>query len=337
MNRDEHKLFRTIDVVFYLVFVPVVLMLIPLERFWTRDPYFFAIIMAYAVVVHYTNRRFSSFDAILNKDYLRAAIYFGITMLATYLVSIINVRDLRDALGGGPSIAVVKNMRIRSVYLIYVIDISFNVMLGLTRELSRQRIRAQQIIDQKNKAELAMYKSQINPHFMFNTLNTLYGLFISNSDKTEDVFIKFTDMIKYMYSNAQKESISIVEEVKYLKEFIDLHTLRLGEQTKVRFDSQIDDLTAQLPPVLLITFVENAFKYGVSSTCDSEIIVNVTLSKGELNFTTENSIFVRQENNSSGIGIQNSRKRLDLLYGDRYTLDCNAQGNKFTTKLKVYL
>ncbi|MFI3331346.1 MAG: histidine kinase [Rikenellaceae bacterium] len=336
MQIDDKKTSLLIDVGFYLVFVPIVLLLLPLERYITKDPYYLILLMVYFVVVHYTNRRFNSFDAVVKGDYLRAAIYVVLTIVVSYFISTINIRDLRTEDSTGPSVEVVKAMRMRTVFLLYVIDISFNIMLSLTRELFKYRVREEQIKYEKNKAELAMYKTQINPHFMFNTLNTLYGLFISNSDKTGDVFLKFTDIVKYMYSNAEQESITITEEVKYVRQFIDLHTLRLGEQTSVKFKCEIDDPTAMMPPVLLITFIENAFKYGVSSTEKSEILIFLSLKKGQLFFSTKNSVFVRKST-SSGIGILNSRKRLDLLYGDNYMLDCRENANDFIVELSINL
>lgn len=171
---------------------------------------------------------------------------------------------------------------------------------------------------------------------MFNTLNTLYGLYITKSEKTGGVFIKFTDMIKYMYTNAERETIAIAEEIEYLHEYIELQTLRLGAQTTVNFTCDIDNDTLLIPPMILITFVENAFKYGVSSTAVSNIDIKVEVARGYLLFSTQNEVFPRQEK-STGIGIANCRKRLELLYPNRYTLTCTEEGKQFTTYLKIAL
>ena len=115
---------------------------------------------------------------------------------------------------------------------------------------------------EKNRAELALYKAQINPHFLFNTLNALYGLVLTKSDKTESAFIKFSNILKYMYAQTTMETISINNEVEYIRQYVDLQSLRLNKHTQVVFETQIDDEHAKIPPMILITFVENTFKYG---------------------------------------------------------------------------
>ncbi|MFI3304477.1 MAG: histidine kinase, partial [Rikenellaceae bacterium] len=201
----------------------------------------------------------------------------------------------------------------------------------------RQRLEKQEIEAQKDKAELAVYKSQINPHFMFNTLNTIYALNLTGSKRANEVIIKFSNIVKYMYQNSDKEKIMISEEVKYLQEFIDLHSLRLSEETKMMFTHEIDDTSEYVPSMILITFVENVFKYGVSSTVESEININLQLQNKVLIFTSSNTIFSRGEE-STGIGIENCRKRLSLLYPNRYTLECGESEDKIhKTTLRVEL
>lgn len=230
----------------------------------------------------------------------------------------------------------IRGLRDRILLTLLFIDVCFSVMLALLLEVFRQKSKRQSIESEKSKAELALYKSQINPHFMFNTLNTIYALNFTKSAKTGEIIMKFSNIVKYMYQNSLEEKIMITEEVKYLHEFIDLHSLRLNEQTEVNFVSEIDDSSQYIPSMIFITFVENVFKYGVSSSEECSIDISIKLKNKQLSFSTINTIFSRGDN-SSGIGIENCRKRLTLLYPDSYTLECTEKDNKYHTLLKIDL
>lgn len=335
MVLDEKKIFNYMDLGFYIIFIPVILLLVPVDRYVQYDYYFFIVLMIYMAVIHYINRTFNVLDYFIKGDYLKGACFALLTILIAYLVTNIHVpyANMSESL---PPEKALRKMRSMTVWLLYFIDICFSVVLTLVLEIFKNLNMRREIEAEKNKAELALYKSQINPHFMFNTLNTLYGLFITKSEKTEEVFIKFTDMIKYMYSNAEKDKITIISEVKYLTQFIDLHALRLGKQSTVNFSHNIDDDSALLPPMILITFVENAFKYGVSSTNNSSIDINLILSDNELIFTSKNKIFKIKEV-STGIGIENCRKRLELLYPDRYRLESIEEDGFYKIVLNIQL
>lgn len=182
-----------------------------------------------------------------------------------------------------------------------------------------------------------LYKAQINPHFLFNTLNALYGLVLTKSDKTESAFIKFSNILKYMYAQTTMETISINNEVEYIRQYVDLQSLRLNKHTQVVFETQIDDEHAKIPPMILITFVENTFKYGVSSDVDCLILIRITVKKGELLFETENTVMKENHANPHAIGIENCRKRLELLYPNRFTLIMKEENRQFKIRLSIQL
>ena len=156
-------------------------------------------------------------------------------------------------------------MRTQTVWFFFLIVTGFSLAIELTFELFRQILSKQEIEAEKNKAELALYKAQINPHFLFNTLNALYGLVLTKSDKTESAFIQFSNILKYMYAQTTSETIPVCNEIDYIRQYVDLQALRLNKHTHISFETQTDDDQAPIPPMILITFVENAFKYGTSS------------------------------------------------------------------------
>ena len=203
-------------------------------------------------------------------------------------------------------------------------------------ELFRQIISRQQIEAEKNKAELALYKAQINPHFMFNTLNTLYGLVITKSDRAEPAFNRFISMMKYMYTNGVKDFIPLGEEAEYIGQYIELQKERLNEHTKVTFDYTADGENYRIAPMLLITFVENAFKYGVSSHVDTEITIRLTASDGKISFFVGNSVMKTGDGQGKeGIGITNCRKRLALLYPGKHELKISRPDGRFVVELTI--
>lgn len=142
-----------------------------------------------------------------------------------------------------------------------------------------------------------------------------------------------------MYTNSSSETIDVGKEIDYIRQYVDLQLLRLNRHTQVIFESQTDEEQIQIPPMILITFVENAFKYGTSSDEDCSIIIRIIVKEGILNFETHNAIMKNIQGKSSTIGIENCRKRLELLYPGRFSLDItkDTEKNTFKTRLIIRL
>lgn len=230
-----------------------------------------------------------------------------------------------------------QKIRRQTVWFFFLIVSGFSLTIELTIELFRQIISKQQIEADKNKAELALYKAQINPHFLFNTLNALYGLVITKSDKAESAFMKFSNILKYMYAHTTSLMIPISSEIDYIRQYVDLQSLRLNHHTRVEFDVRTDEHDVQIPPMILITFVENAFKYGTSSDEDCTISIRIAVKNGVLHFETENDVMKTPPQDEPAIGIENCRKRMELLYPGRFTLEISEHNRKFRTSLTIQL
>ncbi len=335
---DEKKLFRYMDIGFYLIICPIILLLIPTDRFVEIDPYFFVILVIYMVVTHYIFRRYNPLVYFFMDDKHKTAAVLAATIIISILLSQMEIQDIRqfNRYTKIPSFTI--NMKVRAIWVFYIIELSFTMMVAMVMELFEQNRLRQNIEAERNKAEISLYKSQINPHFMLNTLNTLYGLYITKSDKTGDVFLKFSDMIKYTLSTSDKDRVMLCDEVNYIQEYIDLHSLRLSDQTTVMFNCEIDDDSKMIPPMILITFVENAFKYGVSSSQKSNIEISLTLKNRDFTFRTSNSIFANHHS-STGIGVVNCQRRLDLYFPESHTLEygCDPKTNQYKTLLNIKL
>ena len=273
-----------IDILFCLVILPLIIMLVPVEKWIIHHTYFMLTLIVYLYALYFTYRK----------------------------------------------------ANIPSLFLRHKFGQVFFLIAALF-ELFRQILSKQEIEAEKNKAELALYKAQINPHFLFNTLNALYGLVLTKSDKTESAFIQFSNILKYMYAQTTSETIPVCNEIDYIRQYVDLQALRLNKHTHISFETQTDDDQAPIPPMILITFVENAFKYGTSSDIDCTVLIRIIVKNGQLLFETENTVMKEKKEKTPAIGIENCRKRLELLYPGRFNLTTVQENRQYKIRLTIRL
>lgn len=333
-----------IDLAFCLLFLPLMLLVFPVERWWGTYPRFFLLLVAWLYATYFIYRYFVI--PRLCRTGLRSRVIAGAVVVAslavTFAFASYNITSpfyhLRQQVYDEytfPVWGVRQNQQ--AVWLHYILVVAFCAVVGTLTEAYRQRLARREVELARNKAELALYKSQINPHFLFNTLNTLYGLVITRNDKAESAMERFITLTKYLYNNAGRDWIPISEEVDYIEQYIELQKLRLSACAAVSFDHAVEHSELQLPPMLLITFVENAFKHGISS--EEECFVNITLNQTAncLQFEVVNSVFDRGHADSMRTGIDNCRKRLALLYPARHSLSCERREHDFRVQLTIDL
>ena len=210
-------------------------------------------------------------------------------------------------------------------------------MQSMMNDIYQAKLQSEAFKFNQMEAEFKALSSQINPHFLFNSLNTLYGMIVSRSEKAEEAFVKFTDMLKYMYDNPTAEKISLEKEMEYIDNYVEFQELRHNGHTKVEWVCSIENPTLLIPPMLLITFVENAFKYGSSSSRDCTISIRASEHDGRLLFETENRIMKRPSESQKGIGLENCRNRLELLYPGRYELSISENEDIYKVRLMIEL
>ena len=212
--------------------------------------------------------------------------------------------------------------------------------LKITAEWFKNERTKREMENQKISAELLNLKSQINPHFLFNSLNSIYSLANKNSDKrTAQTILKLSDMMRYMMYESADNIVALEKEIEYLKNYIELQQIRLKETIPVTFNVSGKIGNKMIAPLLLIPFVENAFKHGISYLHESFISIELNFEENHLNFKTTNSISTDlvEKEKSSGIGLENVRKRLDLLYPQKHKLQTFKSENSFTVKLQIQL
>lgn len=190
---------------------------------------------------------------------------------------------------------------------------------------------------EKGQAELALLKSQINPHFFFNTLNNLYGLVVEKSEQAPQVVLKLSEMMRYTIYDGREEFVSLADEVNYLENYIDLHKIRYQKRVNIEFKQEIveDYLIA---PLLFINLLENAFKHGVEGmTEDAFVRIKLSARDKEINFVIENNFEGDTEKKPAGIGLENLQKRLEHLYPKRYQLNIENEAPLYRVDLKINL
>jgi len=184
--------------------------------------------------------------------------------------------------------------------------------------------------------ELQYLKKQIHPHFLFNTLNTIYGFALKRSKDTPDIILKLSNLLDYILYQVNKPQVDLKEEILHIKEYIDLERIRFQDTLKVNFKSDKIPDNKQIAPMLLIPFVENAFKHGNLINGFLEVDIEVSINDNQLDFTICNTVLNEaHEPNKDGIGLANIKKRLELLYEDRYDLKIETIDQRFVVNLKI--
>ena len=207
----------------------------------------------------------------------------------------------------------------------------------------------QNLEEQKTAAELALLKTQINPHFFFNTLNNLYYLTVQNSEKAPTMILQLSDMMRYTIYEGQKQTVSITDEIEYLKNYIELQKIRYQKNVEINFSvgQNMNTENSQIAPLLFIILLENAFKHGVETLRENAFLtVQLDLihikNQKELTFYIENN-FDSEENNElpkkteQGIGLQNLKRRLEFLYPQKYALEIEKKETIYSAKLKIQI
>ena len=210
----------------------------------------------------------------------------------------------------------------------------------IVKEWIKKKIIERKLVEEKLSLELKYLKSQINPHFLYNTLNNLYSIALKNNDNETAVGItKLSNIMRFMLNEVDEKMILLEKEVGYLRSYIELQKLRFSDKDDVdiNFGIEGDVSDIRIPPFIFIVFIENAFKYGINIRKPSFINIKFTIVNDELKFNIRNSIHYKNELPDSGIGLSNIKERLKLLYHDNYTLEINSSDDIFNVELVIRL
>ena len=232
-------------------------------------------------------------------------------------------------------------------FIILIRHISISLFFFAWFSIKKLYIKQQEIESIKTKeqqAQLRMLKGQINPHFLFNTLNTIYASALNKDDMTPDLILKLSDNFRYLLHEGQENVVPLNSEIQHLKDYVNLQKERWASKVIIKWNEKIDEYMQKIPPLLLISFVENAFKYSSMLTGKNhEISLSLQLQEKQFSFRCENNFnnIVDKEIDSnwrkSGIGIENTKKRLQLLFPNKHNLSIGTDKQKFTVDLSIAL
>ena len=202
------------------------------------------------------------------------------------------------------------------------------------RDIERKALIAEA---EKANAELSFLKAQVNPHFLFNTLNNIYSLSEDQHPDTSESIMKLSNIMRYITDEATKDFVPLEDELAIIRDYIDLQQLRLGENIKIDFSLTGDTANKQIAPLILITYIENAFKYGISSREKATITISIRTDEEKISMECRNKIFpVSAPKERTGIGLMNTRQRLQYLYPKKHDLTINADNGYYSVELTLF-
>lgn len=279
----------------------------------------------YLVVLFYLNTRIIIPQLYFRHKYLLLAAYVLLTCVAFYII---------NYLVAPPEVVILPTFTPlgNSFNLfMFIIVYSFSFIYCLYRQYLK-------VNEDRLNTRISFLTAQVNPHFLFNTLNSIHSLSLIKSDKTSDAIVRLSGIMRYAFNEGSQITVELGKEIAYITSYVTLQKLRLTEETTVNLKVSNLDSNLWIVPFLLIPFVENAFKYGTNGEDESQIDIDIDINGRAIDMQVVNDIVpTRDREHSTGIGINTTRQRLQLLYPDRHMLTIKSEQNKFIVQLHLDL
>ncbi|WP_420553699.1 sensor histidine kinase [Tenacibaculum aiptasiae] len=228
-------------------------------------------------------------------------------------------------------------------YKSFSISVMFNIILVILGAViktylawTKNETDKKDIESQKRITELEVLKSQINPHFLFNSLNSIYSLTVKKADEAPEAVIMLSELMRYMLYQANDDFVLLEKEISYIENYVNLQKLRLIDKDGISLNVSGEITNQKIPPLLLISFIENAFKYGIDPIKNSKIIVTIDVDDTHFKFECVNVKNRKQiDDINSGIGLKNTKERLKLLYPNKHKLEISDRDNLYKVSLQL--
>ena len=219
--------------------------------------------------------------------------------------------------------------------ILYFLTLALSIATITLRQLRMSREKTLQAETKKAHAELSFLKAQINPHFLFNTLNNIYALATRSHENTAPAILKLSNILRYVTEEISDDFVPLESELNCIRDYIDLQQLRISTKTIIEFETKGNFTLFSVPPMVMMTYIENAFKFGISNHESSVITIMITAEGNEINFFCRNTIFDSQYKERTGIGLSNTKQRLDYLYKEKYDLHTEEADGMYTVWLRI--
>lgn len=228
-------------------------------------------------------------------------------------------------------------MTIFSVTLMYLFILGFAIGMRYIKRSQEMKLLLEEEQKRNAEAELVWLKNQLNPHFLFNTLNNISSLVRVDADVAQDSIGQLSDLLRYTLYESNKPLVPVDGEIEFMENYIDLMKLRCNDLAKIETDMRVPVKPLKVVPLLFICLIENAFKHGVNSRLPSFVIINMTAEGNDLIFQCENSVHPKSnvDRSGSGIGLENLRRRLELTYPERYEYKQESDDTTYSVKIRL--
>ncbi len=232
--------------------------------------------------------------------------------------------------------------KITQIAVIIATPVAFSIGIRVFSDWFKEKNKIKQLEKEKISTELKYLKSQVNPHFLFNTLNNIYGLAIEKSDKVPGLILRLSDLLSYSLYESSQQKLPVEKELKLIRDYVDIEMERYGNRVEVVWEIIDEEIKyLEIAPLLFFPLVENAFKHGVKEeTGGAKIFIALKKEKENLFFQVKNTVpigYQDSESKKAGIGLSNVRRRLNLTYPDSYQLKIEELDNWFCVRLKIKL
>lgn len=241
-----------------------------------------------------------------------------------------------------PAKASLYYFNISSIIFLEILVAIASLFYAIIVDWIKKRAEVTELYTTNIETELNFLKTQINPHFLFNTLNSIYALALKKSDEAPDLILKLSEIMRYMLYDCNADAVPLEQEINYLKNYLELERFRKGNINEITFDVEGNPEEKKIAPLLLITFVENAFKHGVNNIEKGYVHIHFRILEDTLEFEIENSVspqihLSKFQQKSGGIGLENVRRRLELIYPGKNTLDIKKSLDSYKVNLTIKL
>lgn len=325
-----------IHLVFWITFVIIPFFMFSFGGFrLSPETYYFMIQNVFNAIVFYL-AYFFIIPFIIKRYSLVTLLSAGLTFLVVFSLTRFTVNpSLKEWLGAFQRWPVSNNMSAFYAFFWTLMFSFYAVIIYLSIEWFRERRRRFELVREKQKSEIDLLKSQMNPHFMMNTLNNLYSLVYSGSGHASDAVIKLSDIMRYMLYETHDDYVPLESEIKYLRSYIDLQLLRYSNKDFIEIETEGDPTGRMIAPMLLVPFVENAFKHGNKNLPGMGISIRLSIEEERIIFNVSNFKAAKNINkvNESGVGLNNITKRLELQYPDKHLLEITDGLDHFNVHL----
>ncbi len=227
------------------------------------------------------------------------------------------------------------------LYILHFLLLSISTIFSISTEWYRQQRERIELENRNMSTELQFLKSQINPHFLFNTLNNLYALTLKKSDSAPEVVLKLSEMMRYMLYESNETKVPLASEISFIQNYLDLENIRQGGSSEITMHIKGNPNGHEIAPLLFIPFIENAVKHGLNKTRDGQVQIVMQISDEEVNFKIQNPMVDEDketlDKHSGGIGLINVKRRLSLLYPKHHTIRLRQRDQVYYVELNIQL